>query len=380
VKVLILVDCLDNGGLERQMALVASRLPEEYRRHVWSIEGGPFESYLRERGVPLSIHSRAARFDVSPGAALARDLQRWRPDVVHSWSWMTALAAGPLCRMLGIPHVDGMIQSGALEPAYTPLKRLGMRMATLVVANTQAGLDAWDIPAEKGRVVYNGFDESRLPPAATSGSAPARRPFTVVMTGRMVPVKHYDVVIAAARRLAERAGAWRFVLVGEGSDRERLLREADDLVRAGVVAFPEPGMEVLRIVRDADVGVLMTNPALAREGLSNSIMEYMALGLPVVCGEGGGNRELVQDGVTGFVIPPAEPDALADRLLYLHDHEAVRRAMGAAGQARIREEFSVEAMVRRMASVYTEAVALAAESRRAPYTREARQTAARPKS
>jgi glycosyltransferase involved in cell wall biosynthesis len=357
MKVLIVVDCLDNGGLERQMALLASRLPNEWARHVWAIEGGPFESYLQERGVPLSVHRRAFRFDVTPGASLARDLLRWRPDVVHSWSWMTALAAGPVCRLLGIPHVDGMIQSGALEPDSTALKRLGMRMATLVVANTQAGLDAWEIPPGKGRVVYNGFDESRLPAPAAKDEVPAKRPFTMVMTGRMVPVKHYDVVIAAARLLAACGSGWRFVLVGDGSDRERLRREADDLVRAGVVDFPEPDLEVLQSVRDSDVGVLMTNPALAREGLSNSIMEYMALGLPVVCGEGGGNGELVEDGVTGFIIPPADPAALADRLSYLRDNGAVCRAMGAAGRERIRREFSVDAMVRRMTDVYEEAIA-----------------------
>jgi glycosyltransferase involved in cell wall biosynthesis len=359
MKVLILVDCLDNGGLERQMALLASRLPAEWSRHVWSIEGGPFAPYLREHGVPLTIHPRAFRFDLSPGVSLARDLRRWRPDVVHSWSWMTALAAGPACRLLGIPHVDGMIQSGALEPDYTALKRLGMRMATLVVANTQAGLDAWEVPPDKGRVVYNGFDEARLPPPAP-GQAPSGRPFTIVMTGRMVPVKHYDVVVDAARILSERGGAWRFVLVGDGSDRDRLRREADGLVQAGVVAFPKPGLEVLRTVRDSDVGVLMTNPTLAREGLSNSIMEYMALGLPVVCGEGGGNGELVEDGVTGFVIPPADPAALAARLQYLRDNEAVRRAMGTAGRDRISREFSVDVMVLRMVDVYEEAIAAGA--------------------
>ena len=370
MKVLILVDCLDNGGLERQMALLASRLPKEWRRHVWAIDGGPFESYLRERDVPVSTHQRAFRFDVTPGASLARDLLRWRPDVVHSWSWMTALAAGPACLLLGIPLVDGMVQSGALEPDFTALKRLGMRLATLVVANTQAGLDAWDIPADRGRVVYNGFDESRLP---AHDAATARRPFTVVMTGRMVPVKHYDIVIAAARMLAARASSWRFILIGEGSDRDRLRREADDLVQAGIVSFHEPGLEVLRIVRDADVGVLMTNPALAREGLSNSIMEYMALGLPVVCGEGGGNRELVQDGVTGFVIPPADPAALADRLLFLHDHEVARQTMGAAGRMRIQCEFSVETMVSRMIDVYVEAIETASgppNGRRRPHQRD----------
>ena len=164
------------------------------------------------------------------------------------------------------------------------------------------------------------------------------------MTGRMVPVKHYDVVVAAARSLGARADGWRFVLVGEGSDRDRLMREARDLIEAGTVDFPEPGFEVLELVRDADVGVLMTNPALAREGLSNSIMEYMALGLPVVCGEGGGNPELVEDGVTGFIIPPADPAALAERLAYLHDHPGPLR-MGAAGRERIARDFSVDAMV-----------------------------------
>ena len=122
------------------------------------------------------------------------------------------------------------------------------------------------------------------------------------------------------------------------------------------MVFPEPGLEVLELVRDADVGVLMTNPALACEGLSNSIMEYMALGLPVVCGDGGGNRELVEDGITGFVIPPADPAPLVERLTYLHDHEEVRRAMGAAGRARISRDFSVDTMIRRMLDVYAEAI------------------------
>lgn len=356
MKVLILADCLDNGGLERQMALLASRLPTEWRRHVWAIEDGPFAGYLRERGVAVSVHPRASRFDSRPAASLARDLLLWRPDVVHSWSWMAALAAGPACRTLGIPHVDGMIQSGALEPDFTGLKRLGMRLATLVVANTQAGLDAWGIPAHRGRVVYNGFDDSRLPEPAGDGGVPSGGPLTVVMTGRMVPVKHYDVVLDAARALAARAAGWRFVLIGQGPDRERLRGDARDLIEAGTVVFPEPGLEVLELVRDADIGVLMTNPALACEGLSNSIMEYMALGLPVVCGDGGGNRELVEDGITGFVIPPADPAPLVERLTYLRDHEEARRAMGVAGRARISRDFSVDTMVGRMLDVYAEAI------------------------
>ena len=122
-------------------------------------------------------------------------------------------------------------------------------------------------------------------------------------------------------------------------------------------------MEILGLVRQADVGVLMTDARLAHEGLSNSIMEYMALGLPVVCGSGGGNPELVQDGVTGFIIPPGDPAALAERLTTLRKDAAKRTRMGALGRERILRDFSVERMVDNMLGVYAEALAKMHERR-----------------
>lgn len=354
MKVLLLADSLGNGGAERQLALLATSFPPECQVRVWAMGGGYFEAHLMDRGVPVAVRPRRFRLDPSPAAALLRELRSWRPDVVHAWGWMSALAATTLCHLLGTPVVNGIIRSGAMDPDCARLRRLGLATSTLVIANSHAGLAAWNVSASKGRVVYNGFDRSRL---AVAGEAvrPSGSPFTVVMTGRMTPVKDYDVVLAAARLLSRESGSWRFLLVGDGPDRERLGREANDLLVARVVEFPQPGTEVLALVRESDVGVLMTNPRLATEGLSNSIMEYMALGLPVVCGEGGGNPELVLDGVTGFIVPPADPGSLADRLMYLRTHADKRREMGAAGRARILSSFSVAAMVDGMLSVYAEA-------------------------
>ena len=355
MRVLFLADCLGNGGLERQLALLATGLPRDWEPRVWAMDGGPFEGYLRDRGIPVLVRRRRRRFDPSPAARLWRDLRSWRPDIVHSWGWMPALAAGPLCRVLRIACIDGMIQSGDLERDFTSLKRLGMASATLVVANTRAGLQAWGISPSKGRVVYNGFDETRLKSIRDTPSVdPAV--FSVIMTGRMVPVKDYAVVIEAARRLSRDAEGWRFLLVGDGPDRERLIHQAGDLVQRGAVAFPQPGLEVLSLVHDADVGVLMTNAELAHEGLSNSIMEYMALGLPVVCGSGGGNPELVQDGVSGFIIRPGDPDALAERLTILREDPATCAAMGTRGREKIIGDFSVDRMVGNMLRVYAEAL------------------------
>jgi len=356
LKVLYLVNSLPNGGLERQLALLATSLPRDWEPRVWAMDGGPFEGFLLDKGIPVRVRRRRARFDPWPAAQLWQELRSWRPDIVHSWGWMPALAAGPLCRLLRIACIDGMIQSGALEPDFTRLKRLGMASATLVVANTRAGLRAWGIGPARGRVVYNGFDQARLKSLRDGPSSDPTK-FSVIMTGRMRPVKDFAVVIEAARLLSRAEDRWQFVLVGDGPERERLIRQAGDLIQRGVLAFPRPGMEVLGLVRQADVGVLMTDASLAREGLSNSIMEYMALGLPVVCGSGGGNPELVREGVTGFIIPPGDADALADRLTTLREDPARRAAMGALGRERILRDLSVERMVGDMLRVYAEALA-----------------------
>jgi len=369
VKVLLLTNTLENGGLERQLVLLATHLPPPWEPLVWSMGRGVFLDSLLGHGVDVLIAERRARLDPRPAVALRRVLRDWRPDVVHAWGWMPATIAAPLCRALRLPFVNGTIRSGALEPDHTCVKRVGMALSTLVVANSRAGLDAWRIGRHKGVVVRNGFDTGRFDRLEGTGAGrapyaavppPGEEPpggFTVVMTGRMAPVKHYSLVIEAARALSSTEDGWRFLLVGDGSDRQRLMVAAADLTRRGVVEFPPPGIEVLRWVCEADAGVLMTDPRIAREGLSNSIMEYMAAGLPVVCGEGGGNPELVVDGVTGFVIPPGDEAELVDRLRRLRAQSGLARRMGAAGRERIAVVFSTERMVRRMLEVYAEAMA-----------------------
>ena len=362
MRVLLLMDSLPDGGAERQMALLALEFPAECQCRVCVLGGGPFEAYLRARGVAVEVHERRFRFDPSPAVALWRSILAWRPDVVHSWGWISTLLAGPLCRLLRVPLIDGTIRTGALRPEHLWLKRIGMACAATVVANTRAGAQAWAVGPAKARVVYNGFDWSRLaagPVLAGSESAPAanpQSPFTVVMIGRMVPTKDFKAVIAAARLLHREQRPYRFVLVGRGPQRDELIADASSLIADGTVTFPEASLEVLDYVRQAHVGVLMTDPKWAQEGCSNAIMEYMACGLPVVCSEGGGNREVVVDGQTGFVIAAAEPQALADRIAYLRDHEAERRAMGQAGRKRIVETFSLERMVGSYVRIYEEAL------------------------
>jgi glycosyltransferase involved in cell wall biosynthesis len=365
-KVLLLAATLKNGGLERQLSLLATNLSAAWAPAVWTTEGGPFLEVLSSAGVPVVLEERRGRTDPGPFARLARGILRHRPDVVHAWHWMPAAVAAPVCRAAGIPFIDGTIRLGSPNPEFGRPRAGTMRLASLVVANSHAGLDAWGVGADRGRVVCNAFDPARrtlldaLPTAPDVAAAETGRPFTVVMTGRMEPQKDFRGLIAAARLLVEEdgPGAWRFVLVGDGPEAEVLRREAADLSAAGVVEFSSPGLEVLPVVRSADAGVLLTDAALHAEGCSNSIMEYMACGLPVVAVDDGGNRELVEDGVSGLLVPGGDPLAVAGALAALRTGGDVRSRMGEAGRSRLFRDFSLEAMVRAYEDIYQECLAM----------------------
>jgi glycosyltransferase involved in cell wall biosynthesis len=359
VRILHLTYSLANGGLERQLSLLARNLPPSYQCRIWSLEGGPHADAVLAAGIPLTVRPRRARFDVLPAVDLWGLIHRWRPHVVHAWHWMPAAAAVPACIAMNIPLVDGSIRMGSVPRTPGRPRRSLMRFATLVVANSSAGLAAWQIRPDRGRVIYNAFDDERLL-AAVPRRHPTtdRDPFTVIMAARMAPPKDYTTLIQAARLLqASGAVRWRFLLVGDGPERQALKAASADLVSSGIVGFPAGGTEVVDHLLGSAVGVLMSDPAVLAEGCPNSIMEYMACGLPVVCADSGGCREIVRDGVSGYVIPPRDPVALAARLTYLREHPENRASMGAAGRARIAREFTVPRMVGDYVKAYEESIA-----------------------
>lgn len=352
-KVLYLADILTNGGAERQLSLLVKYLPRECDRRVFSLGDGPFANVIRSNGIQVDICERKTWFDPSPSLPLWRLLAEWKPDVVHSWGWMSSVAAGFICKVLGIRFVDGTIRTGALPLRRVLGQRLGMVWARRIIANSQAGLAAWKIDPEKGRVVYNGFDPERLTLCDSLGEKPDETQFTVIMVAQMHPAKDYETFFNAIRLLIKKEDNWRFIGLGLGVLRESLMTQADELVKSGVLIFPEPTLEVLPYVKKANVGVLMTAKGI-QEGISNAIMEYMACGLPVVCSEGGGNRELVVNEHTGFIIEPNNPAVLAERLLWLKEHPEIAHAMGQAGKEHIKREFTVEKMVANTLAVYNE--------------------------
>lgn len=350
-RVLMVIDRLGRGGAERQFALLASSLPPRWEARVIALGGGPFVDALTCGGIATLVAQRRCRLDLSPIAVIHSAVRAWRPDVLHTWGWMSTASAIVVGRLLGVPVVDSSVRTGGVSSRHRVVTRLVAGRADCVVANSTSGLRAWGMASPKGRVIANGFDLERLRGLACG--VKRQRRFRVIMAARMELAKDFDAYCKAARALhIAEPGQWLFMTLGDGSQRVRLQQENRDLITAGALQFLSPVSDVTPWVACADAGVLLTDPTVAKEGCSNSIMEYMACGLPVVCSAGGGNPDLVDSGRTGFVLQTNTVADLVPALQQLRTQPRLRYDMGCSGAQRIRDNFSASNMAQSYARVY----------------------------
>ena len=282
-------------------------------------------------------------------------------DVVHIHSALaptvTLLRASLLvlaarsrgCAVVVHAH-GGALQSWLTSPLRRRLARLAMKPAHRVVAVWSAGRDllAQLVPADRVRLIDNGVRTELFSRAPDAGRALPR----VLYAGLLTPRKGLLDLLAASTLLHERGIAHELVLVGgtpdEGGDAEAVVRSAAN-GHARLLGPREPEL-MPSVYADADVFCLPS----WWEAMPLSVLEAMAAGLPVVASDVGDIGRAVDDGETGFLVPPREPQALAQALEKLLTDPALRRRMGDAGQVRVGERFSAEATVRSIAEMYEE--------------------------
>ena len=234
-------------------------------------------------------------------------------------------------------------------------KREKLADAEWTVTCTAVNRDELDALAPgKVELVRHGLDLAEFPPPSPRGETEPSV-LTILSVGRAVEKKGYPDLIAALARMPE-APAWRFAHVG-GGPLVAVLRGLAE--RAGIAhrtewlgALARP--DLLARLRAADIFVLASRVARDgdRDGLPNVLLEAQSQGLPCVATRVSAIPELIEDGVTGILVPPGDPHALAAGLTRLLDDPDLRRRLGAAGEARVREAFSSVAGADRLAAKF----------------------------
>ncbi len=375
--VLHLLHRFDTGGLENGVVNLINHMPGDAYRHmvVALTEVTDFRQRLHRPDVDCVALHKGPGHGVRLYPALWRLLRQHRPAIVHSRNLaalemqVAAWAARVPVRIHGehgrdIDDLDGSSRHHQrLRRLYAPFVHHHVALSRDLQGYLRGAVG---IAAQRIDQIYNGVDADRFCPADAqqpvplSGSPFVRPAHWVVGTvGRMAAVKNQPLLAHAfirARALdAAFAAQARLVLVGDGPLRAVAQAVLQQAGAAAAAWLPGERDDVPDVMRSFDCFVL---PSLA-EGISNTILEAMASGLPVVATAVGGNAELVADGRSGRVVPSGDADAMAHALLGLWRQADCGAGMGRAGRAEVERRFSLQAMVAAYHGLYDRQLAMA---------------------
>jgi len=310
----------------------------------------------RARAAGLAVREMRFRGDLWPAAALAlaSTLKEMRPDVVHLHD-PHAVSAGLLARRLAggralvaTRRVDFALRGSLSRRKYAACDRV------IAVSEAIAGvLRRGGLAPDRVRVVHEGVPDR---PAQTGGREALRElgiPEGAPVVGNVAALtghKDQATLLAAAARVAVRIPEVRFVIVGEGELRGRLEALSRDLGLEHRCIFTGFRADLDRLIPAFTVFCLSSH----MEGLGTSLLDAMAFGVPVVATAAGGIPEAVTDGITGRLVPPRDPETLADALVEALENPARRDAWGRAGRRRFEERFTADRMVEATLAVYQE--------------------------
>ncbi|HEY9194602.1 MAG TPA: TIGR03088 family PEP-CTERM/XrtA system glycosyltransferase [Methyloversatilis sp.] len=366
-RVVHVVHHFGTGGMENGMVILFNNLPpDDFDHHVVCLQGySHFVERIRSGRVTFHDLKKAPGKDPAHYFRLWRALRALRPDILHTRN-LSAIEAVLIGWLAGVPvrvhgeHGRDVFDLDGSNARYNRLRRFIRPFVDryLTVSRDLQGWLTSAIGVDAARVtqIYNGVDKQRFRPRGDE-ARPTAMPenfrqdcFVVGSVGRMVGVKDYPTLVSAFIDAASQPGGdrLRLVIVGDGGARESCQRMLDEAGLAGQAWLPGERSDIAELMRGFDLFVL---PSLG-EGISNTILEAMACGLPVVATRVGGNPELVDDGVNGRLFEPGDVAALSAMLRIYMSDPSVLAAHGSASRQRVEASFSIEAMVAGYRDVY----------------------------
>ncbi|RMF69750.1 MAG: glycosyltransferase [Calditrichaeota bacterium] len=365
INVLQLVEGMSWGGAESKLAELISHMDRErFNTIVCSLGmGDRIQGRFETLGIPCINLTRRRRLDPKLVLDVAKLIRREKIDVVMT-TLFYADVVGALASAIS-PNKAVFSWETISAPEWLLRRRLlayrfAMRFCDKVISVSRATarwlVEKRGLREEKVTVIPYGVNlQLFLPERNLELRKQLGLPETSLVVGtvaRLHPQKGHRYLIEAAGTIVARFPQARFVFVGDGDLRAELEAQVRARNLGENVLFLGFRSDVKDLLRTFDVFVL---PSLY-EGLPNVVLEAMATALPVVATSVDGTIELVQDGETGFLVPPEDPNALADKIGLLLSDEALRNEMGRKGRARVEREYSLEKQVSSFQELYEQYV------------------------
>ena len=350
-----------SGGAQEHLYSLLSRLDRSrFEPSVVSLSPGPTTRKIARLGVSVLVLDEPD--DATAVGALAAYMAGIRPDVIHNHMYRAELvgtrAAMGLAEVgLPRPYVVSTVHSSRVRSAEdrAQLRLLTPKMDQLIAVSKSIERKI----AEEGRIgaqvelIYNGVDLDRYErqePCCTLPEEYGMEPGAqlVGVVARLEPEKGHPTLLEAWPKVLHSCPEAYLLIIGEGSCRGELERQVSELRLADRVVFTGRRDDIPAVTAALDIAVLPSY----REAQGVTILEAMALRRPVVASAVGGIPEMIEDGLTGLLVPPRDPDALATAIVRLLRDHSLADTLGRAGHDMVHDRFCIELMVKAIERIY----------------------------
>jgi glycosyltransferase involved in cell wall biosynthesis len=357
LKVAYVVPDLTIGGAERHVTTLMSHLDRDSFDPMVICLGrqGELFASLAASDVPAVAFGRSKRQALACLIDLVRRLRESSPDVVVVRGYNAEVLGRVAAVLARVPHVIVWVHNcGDLQPRGVVRRICDVALdrvtdAYFGVAHAQVPYLVRELryPRRKVRIIHNGVDLASFAGAVENDLKGQlgfhEHELVVGILAALRPEKDHETFLRAAALVSDRNKRARFMIVGHGPRRPALEAMAEELGIRDRVVFTGPRNDIAAALAVMDIFVLCS---FTIECFPMALLEAMASSLPAVCTAVGGVPELLSEGVTGYLVPPRDPIALADRLSSLLESSQQRRQFGAAARARLEAEFTLEKSVR----------------------------------
>jgi len=354
------------AGAEKQLYLLASSLnPEKFRPIIvqlspdtsFQVASGNLEGLELFHFPTGKLYSLNGLRQINHLLSLTKNK---KVDMIHTFFEKSEVMGWLAMRLSGTPvWITSRRDLGfKRKKIYDKIFRMTSKDCKKCIANCNAvreqAIQQENLPPGKIEVIYNGLDLSEYQQTLKNESLREELgvvngvPLVGLIANFNFEIKGHIYFLGSAKKILEKVPNAKFVLVGDGALRLRYEEVARELNIKKDVYFLGKRTDVPAIISSLDVSVLSST----NEGFSNVIMESMAAGKPVVATNVGGSKEMIKDGITGYLVPPADSNAMANAIMDLLKSPEKAVAMGGMGRKVVQEKFTVETMVKKYEELY----------------------------
>lgn len=359
-KILIIIGTFRTGGKERQISELVKGLAKYdyeiyfYSRNIIAHYFSKFEDFLSGYK-----NGESEGYNKKTILEICNYIKKINPDIIHSWSTETSFIVNTynLIKFGKYKIIDGSIRDSFHYKKFSSgwwQRKFCNILSSKIVSNTEAGLKSYKCPAKKSKCVYNGISLERFTNTSKEKNLEIEKKGVIVgMVATYCDKKDYETFIEAGIKIINKYANVQFIGIGNKFEdyHEKFLTHIPENYKESILLLSEKS-NIEDYIQLFDIGVLLTNKKNGAEGISNSIMEYMISGKPVIATNLGGTPEIVRNSENGFLVLPSNVKDCVEKISMLIENDNLRTILSQNAKETIIKNFTFDKMITNFISIY----------------------------